>query len=49
MSDTHIERRTEQWSDDSVPLVWHMSGQEIITNVRRGQVSLTKVTFATRH
>ena len=41
-----IEIWAEHWNDDPQPFVWHKSAQEIITKVRRGRASLTRVISA---
>jgi transposase len=44
-----IEIWAEHWNDDPKPFVWHKPAQEIITKVRRGRATLTRVKSATRH
>ena len=42
-----IDTWVEHWNDDPQPFIWHKSAEEIITKVRRGRASLTRVKSAT--
>ncbi len=42
-----IETWVEHWNDDPKAFMWHKSADEIITKVRRGRASLTRVKSAT--
>jgi transposase len=44
-----IETWAEYWNDDPKPFVWHKPAGEIITKVRRGRATLTRVKSATHH
>jgi transposase len=39
----------EHWNEDPTPFIWHKTAEEIITKVRRGRATLTKVKSATDH